>query len=313
MEKKGDENYGYTLEELNNFLPEVLKKIALRYDLNPSKPRNILISNILVHQNLLCDKVGKQEERNIVEEIKNGFDVLPIDVIRYMAVALDYDDLLSLCYSKKKFNEQVCKNNKFQEQYGLKHLTAHKERLPKKGDQYLVLKEIDKLSTISDLYKYIGKKGYEKYITKLLPDISVVNLSDIMIGATTSDHWDIADYLLAYKEYDRGTLFRAMVNSLKGFAADGNVRAMEYLKDKFKSVGGRFNTDPFLKIAAKNDHFDMVKYLIENGADVQYSRNSALDYAAKNNNREMTKYLLDNGADVLALETRLADKVISWQ
>ena len=56
-------------------------------------------------------------------------------------------------------------------------------------------------------------------------------------------------------------------------------------------------------IASEKGHFEKIKFLVENGADVNgndYNNRSALMIASKKGNFELVKYLVENGADVNA-------------
>ena len=58
--------------------------------------------------------------------------------------------------------------------------------------------------------------------------------------------------------------------------------------------------DKYLIFFSKNDHLEVVKHLVQNGADVNSQNNKALIYTAGNGNLEIVKYLVQNGADVTA-------------
>ena len=60
-----------------------------------------------------------------------------------------------------------------------------------------------------------------------------------------------------------------------------------------------------LLLASENGHFGMVKYLLENGADINSKdkdSNTALVFSSENGNLEIVKYLVENGADVNSMD-----------
>jgi ankyrin repeat protein len=50
--------------------------------------------------------------------------------------------------------------------------------------------------------------------------------------------------------------------------------------------------------ASMMGRLDVVKYLVENGADVTDINNSAVKYAARDGHLDVVKYLVEHGADV---------------
>ena len=64
-----------------------------------------------------------------------------------------------------------------------------------------------------------------------------------------------------------------------------------------------YTDETALHLAFRNSHFETVKYLVENGADVNKTDgygNTVLMDASRNGNFEIVEYLLENGADVNA-------------
>ena len=58
--------------------------------------------------------------------------------------------------------------------------------------------------------------------------------------------------------------------------------------------------DSLLECAAGKGELSLVKYAIENGADIHYDVDGALSYASKNGHFDVVKWLVENGADVRA-------------
>jgi ankyrin repeat protein len=51
-------------------------------------------------------------------------------------------------------------------------------------------------------------------------------------------------------------------------------------------------------LAAKNGRLEVVRYLIEKGADIHAKHESALDWAVRNGELEVVKLLVEKGADI---------------
>jgi ankyrin repeat protein len=56
-----------------------------------------------------------------------------------------------------------------------------------------------------------------------------------------------------------------------------------------------------LRVAALNGHLEIVKYLVEHGADIHIWEDEALRVASFNGHLEVVKYLLLQGADIKML------------
>ena len=68
--------------------------------------------------------------------------------------------------------------------------------------------------------------------------------------------------------------------------------------------------------AAKNGHVDVVKVLIQNGADVNdsdYRERTALHFAAQRGDVGVVKVLIQNGADVNAVDTECQFTALNTQ
>ena len=69
-----------------------------------------------------------------------------------------------------------------------------------------------------------------------------------------------------------------------------------------------------LHLAVKNDHFTMVKFLVENGISINAEDeggNTALHFASLNGKKDIVKFLLENGANP-AIENKKSQKPIDY-
>lgn len=85
---------------------------------------------------------------------------------------------------------------------------------------------------------------------------------------------------------------------------DGNVKLVKQYLDEGVSVDEKFYTWEALQIAANKGQLEVVKLLVEKGANVNYKHPiihmTALHMAAFTHNIELVKYLISKGADVNA-------------
>jgi len=83
---------------------------------------------------------------------------------------------------------------------------------------------------------------------------------------------------------------------------DGNVKVVKQFLAANAGVNDLYFAWSALQIAANKGQLEVVKVLIDKGADINYqhpiSRNTALHLAALSNHPEVVKYLISKGADV---------------
>ncbi len=253
-------NYEYTEQELLNYSIIVLRKIANKYHINDNKNRSSLITDILEHQNKL-EALKYNNKQDISQQIKNNINTLPADAIRLLALNLSYSEIINLCGSLKRFNNEICRNNIFQKQYGLLHLSSEANKLPqnKKGN-YEVLKELGKIKTLQNSNKYISyiaENNYDKYIKENIKSFNQNNKNDLL------------EYAAGY----------------------GNLELVKYLIENGANVNADENEA--LRRAAEKGNLEILKYLVENGANIS---DLALIRAAIYGQLEIVKYLVENGA-----------------
>jgi ankyrin repeat protein len=88
-----------------------------------------------------------------------------------------------------------------------------------------------------------------------------------------------------------------------GALNDGDLKTVKmYVEQKGVPLEDKyFAWTPFLITAAKNQ-FEILKYLTEKGADINYThpvtRMTGFHHAAFNGNKEMAKYLAEKGIDI---------------
>ncbi len=89
---------------------------------------------------------------------------------------------------------------------------------------------------------------------------------------------------------------------LSAASLEGSMELVKYALDNKANVHYRRNMA--LKNAAQNNHLGVVKYLLRNGADINDSHHgSVVELAIKNNNYDIAKYLVEQGADIRSEST----------
>ncbi len=251
------------------------------------------------------EKTDKKESA-LVTKINGDINILPGDVLRLIAINLSFTSIAELCRINKKFNSQICQDNLFQKQYGLKHLSSHLERLKTINGKYNTIMELDKLEklkkkNINSIYDYLGKNGYEIYISKLR---NVAREASVLLlrRAAENGYLDIVMFLVENVPniHNFNDVFDAAI-------VKGHLEIVKYLLKNVRELDIHWLDDYFIKLAAENCHLDIVKYLYENGANIWAENYYTLRYAAKNGCLEVVKYLLEVGAPLGAAGILPAD------
>ncbi len=299
-------NYEYSAEELNNYNINIIKKIATKYGLKIEQNKSSLINNILQHQDELQ---FKNNNINIVQ-IKNGINKLPADAIRLLALNLPYSDVLNLCISLKKFNNEICKNNIFQKQYGLIHLSSDINKLPKdKLGNYIVLKELENISNQAknnDYYlekhsHYLGKNNYDKYIINNIKQFNLSNKNLLLKYAAMNNNLNLLEILIGGGVDIETSGLEVLSLAIKY----GNLDIVEYLADNGADI--HINNDVSLVWAAQDGHLDIVKYLIEKGVNNPEKIDGALMFAAVRGHLNVVKYFIENNLSHVSHRNLLID------
>ncbi len=88
-----------------------------------------------------------------------------------------------------------------------------------------------------------------------------------------------------------------LINSIRSDKLD----IVKYLIDKYLIDKYSLNNNEILMIASKNGSLNVVKYILEKGADIHADSDEALRLASSNANIETVKYLVGHGADISKL------------
>jgi hypothetical protein len=90
--------------------------------------------------------------------------------------------------------------------------------------------------------------------------------------------------------------------TVKDAARDGNLIGLKYLVEHCYANINTPLDDYALILSAGNGHLEMVKYLVEHGADIHKNDDEALSVSAGNGHLDIVKYLLEKGANLNAEE-----------
>jgi len=99
-----------------------------------------------------------------------------------------------------------------------------------------------------------------------------------------------------YEEEGSPKKFKAHALNLKYFGKINDMKVVKYLVENGADIHA--DEDYALRWSALNGHLEVVKYLVEIGADIYARDNYALKYSAINGHLDIVKYLVENGADI---------------
>ena len=89
-------------------------------------------------------------------------------------------------------------------------------------------------------------------------------------------------------------------------SSNGHLDVVKYLVDHGANVNA--DDDEALIWASKNGHLDVVEYLVDNGANVNAEDDYALRLASENGHTDIVKYLVDHGANIHTRD----DEALRW-
>jgi len=89
-------------------------------------------------------------------------------------------------------------------------------------------------------------------------------------------------------------------NDLSDLIRDNDLYGAKYYFTEKIDWQTQLGKDSSLAFACQFDSFDVIKYLVEIGADVRYINDTSLLFACKWGTLETVKFLIKNGADIAA-------------
>ena len=144
---------------------------------------------------------------------------------------------------------------------------------------------------------------------------------DAFVNAVEKDRSDVLEYLLPYLQ-DKEGIIQESYNTIVGY---GKLDTVKYLISKGAKVRNadllsalrkedldlvkllvengadiHFDNDQVFVMAASYDHLDIVKYLLSKGINIHTRNDTALIMASYHGHLEMVKLLVENGADIHA-------------
>ena len=86
------------------------------------------------------------------------------------------------------------------------------------------------------------------------------------------------------------------------YRAEDKSPELLYLAKRLVHKDYSYNKNRAVRFASRNGQLPIVKYLVENGADITEHSNSAIIWASENAHLPVVKYLVEHGADITTLD-----------
>lgn len=225
-------------------------------------------------------------------EIKMSIEKLPPDIIRYILNMLDDNNLLNLnSISKTIYN---CCNNSF-------WLNRIMRCYPLSADEIneavpTSSREMPYRAYYQDLKKFEDALIFAGTMPKETP-LNKRRANNLIVAANMAriDLIKIVMRTIIAEEMREHTLIQnSLRDSLLQCCRHGDLEIVKFLLDN----GAIIYVDDALEISCIQGWYEIVRLLIEYGADVQYGEDFALRSAIDEHHRKVVKLLLDNGADI---------------
>ncbi len=210
--------------------------------------------------------------------------------------ALEY-----LCSTNQRLND-ICKNNKdilvanvLFNKY--KNVALERQQCWEFGDNASIFEELIRLGvdvTIHENYpvQQAAESGFVNVLRVLHQNGADIHTQEDLPlrRAARHGHLNVVMYLLEHdaNTYENHQIYNVLIQAI----LSGNVDLVEYLHT---TVGMNINVEIGVEIAAEEGDFDMIAYLLENGAN---ATGDALIAAVGIDDTDIVELLLEYGADV---------------
>ena len=223
------------------------------------------------------------------------------DVDREILKHVDDGDLIRICSIDKKTWNEVC-DDVFLRRRLSRYPDIEKYKLPNESFKEFFLRVIYYTAKMRELYKFEYKSGDFKEQYDLLKknfinlgDKILINYNELFSESVLQGFFDLAKYAI-----QKRVSFHRIGLALEQAARRGNFEIVKWLVENGANV--HYDKDSALIGASEQGHLDIAKFLLENGADINAQSGDALGRASKNGHLEMVKLLVGSGADIHAYD-----------
>jgi hypothetical protein len=241
------------------------------------------------------------------------------DTDREILSKLNDADTLRACSVNKKFWNEICDDQFFRRRF-LKYPGLESMKNENETWKQFFLRYMKYTSLMKEKYNFEFDYRYPDFqhqYTLLRKEIRIKNKREyerLSQEAVFRGHFSLAKYAIERGNLKPGSIFfQRVINDMEmvryliengkieNFTSEwvsgiNNLEVLKYLSKLY-----HFDAEDYTKILSNNiDSLEIVKYLVENGADINYNDRESLRSAIYNDNFEIVKFLVEKGADVNA-------------
>ena len=141
------------------------------------------------------------------------------------------------------------------------------------------------------LKKYKRGRSWSQYYIKDLRTITPSNAETKLENASLRGR---LDQVIIAINYGAGINAYTYGYSLRAASSNGHLEVVKYLVEQGADIHA--NDDLSLISASNNGHLELVKYLVEQGADIHAHNDLSLRWARQRGHTEVADYLVSQGA-----------------
>ncbi len=232
---------------------------------------------------------------------------LPVDLFIKQITYLPFDDVISVCKANKTLYN-YCINSK----YNIRWRNLINNTFDNIYNYQKYLEDIRKKLRLSEgIYNYL----VYSHLVKLLDPITqlMIYYRQCDMNSFDSPHYNniqrfLSLFLLGKKDKIRDYLpdnnYLPFINMLEGHKTDEMITTMVYegsVEGVSMMLSEGVNIHPHhddMIVASEWGHLEVVKYLVEHGADVHAEDDAALELASMNGYLKIVEYLTEKGANI---------------
>ena len=213
------------------------------------------------------------------------------DTDREILKHVDDDELIRVCSIDRKTWNEVCDDN-FLKRRLARYPGIEKYKSPNESWKEFFLKVIYYTAKMRETHKFEYKSGDFKKQYEVLKS-NFRSPDGLLQQSANHGFLDLVKYAIQRRASNSAKHFAFRTAAFKG-----HYDIVKWLVEN--GVNIHFEDDIALRDASDKGHLEVVKYLIEKGANIHAESDQALGYASRSGHLEVVKFLLQAGAKINA-------------